>query len=1117
MNCFVKIIVLCALLGILQVFAGEEKLVRPFIEAREHIRTQQQNLLKNEGDNAPGSGEVVEAGKGISSPNAVYPLIFSEKKRMNGTMDDWNDIPFTGELIYQGDSSVVNPSWGASFKAAISEDALYLLLTARDPNLHFGFEPAYNSDCFELFFDPFFHCGRMDDGTAQIFITATGKDGTDFKASGKYPVQVIPVPFDGGWAVEAAIPLDNDYFKMSPYNGMAFGFNVSYNSNDEGKVRTRKLTWSGIDRDDGSWMDTSLYGAMRIVRSDVSAIQPVLPGPAIEENRQRRRAGETLPDPSIIRTMKPDPAVVRGFMSGGLRGGQSFRDMVNDWNANAVRLQLWSVGPKPTWTKENYPVFLDRLETAVKQARDAGLKVIPVAFEVPCELNGKEIWDVPEAEDAFIRYWTGIVERLTPYRDAIWGYDLFNEPLARAQLPYAPLEWRRMAINITKAIRKLDPDTWIIYEVGPGGGWRGFEDLRPLPDPKVIYSFHFYEPGAFTHQGIAATLLQDPGLLAKAQETTGVVYPGFIGGRYRDRNEMEESLKPVIDFQKKYGAPIFVGEFSVIAWAPVASAVQYLKDVTGIFQKYGWSWTYHAFREYQGWSLEHEDGVLVKDANLKEVGMSKRGEVILEALRANSEDTKEEEEETAEIDFSLEKAKEWGSTRGATFQIENGVVVIDGTDWDSKVNRSIRLKGNQLYRIEGVGRGKTMVRLQIGWGKAFCELNLSGNDFRTGMAEFTTPAGDGLYNLAIQVNAPTGRAEVKTLRFTPVSEEKSTLDSAKLRASRPNPEIVRGFMVSPEFSEETARDLRSWGADAIRLQLFPLTFARNRNQEWQEAMPAFLDYVEEKIKIARANQLKVILDLHHPPMPGVRADYTEMWKHPDLEKNFTTFWRAVATRLKPYGDVIWGYDLLNEPLDRNQLPHAPREWRPLAVKILKAIREIDPDVWIIYEPGPGGGTAGLRDLQPLPDYKVIYSTHFYDPGAFTHQGIYNITGTDRQKVEEKINVRYPGMIDGVYCDKKKLAENLKIIDEFQARYPVPWFIGEFSVVRWAPAGSGEQFLLDAITLFEERNWSWTYHAFREHHCWSLEHDGQFWREGMPSPKPVGDTPRGRVVRSFFTK
>lgn len=88
------------------------------------------------------------------------------------------------------------------------------------------------------------------------------------------------------------------------------------------------------------------------------------------------------------------------------------------------------------------------------------------------------------------------------------------------------------------------------------------------------------------------------------------------------------------------------------------------------------------------------------------------------------------------------------------------------------------------------------------------------------------------------------------------------LDPVKLRASRPNPEIVRGFMVAPEFSKETARALRSWGADVIRLQIFPLSFARQRNQEWREAMPAFLDDVEEKVKIARDHRLKVVIDLH---------------------------------------------------------------------------------------------------------------------------------------------------------------------------------------------------------------------------------------------------------------
>ena len=63
-------------------------------------------------------------------------------------------------------------------------------------------------------------------------------------------------------------------------------------------------------------------------------------------------------------------------------------------------------------------------------------------------------------------------------------------------------------------------------------------------------------------------------------------------------------LKPVRDFQLKHGARIYVGEFSAVAWAP--GAEKYLEDCIALFEEYGWDWTYHAFREWQGWSVEHE-------------------------------------------------------------------------------------------------------------------------------------------------------------------------------------------------------------------------------------------------------------------------------------------------------------------------------------------------------------------------------------------------------------------------------------------------------------------------------------------------------------------------------
>ena len=63
----------------------------------------------------------------------------------------------------------------------------------------------------------------------------------------------------------------------------------------------------------------------------------------------------------------------------------------------------------------------------------------------------------------------------------------------------------------------------------------------------------------------------------------------------------------VLEFQQKYDVPIYVGEFSAIRWAPENSAYRYLNDVIEIFEEYGWDWTYHAFREWSGWSVEHTE------------------------------------------------------------------------------------------------------------------------------------------------------------------------------------------------------------------------------------------------------------------------------------------------------------------------------------------------------------------------------------------------------------------------------------------------------------------------------------------------------------------------------
>ena len=70
-----------------------------------------------------------------------------------------------------------------------------------------------------------------------------------------------------------------------------------------------------------------------------------------------------------------------------------------------------------------------------------------------------------------------------------------------------------------------------------------------------------------------------------------------------DKQQLRKVLQPVRDFQLAYNVHIYVGEFSAVRWAPGAD--KYLRDCIDLFEEYGWDWTYHAYREWDGWSVEH--------------------------------------------------------------------------------------------------------------------------------------------------------------------------------------------------------------------------------------------------------------------------------------------------------------------------------------------------------------------------------------------------------------------------------------------------------------------------------------------------------------------------------
>ena len=84
------------------------------------------------------------------------------------------------------------------------------------------------------------------------------------------------------------------------------------------------------------------------------------------------------------------------------------------------------------------------------------------------------------------------------------------------------------------------------------------------------------------------------------------------------------------DFQKKYGARIYVGEFSAAIWAP--GAADYLRDCIELFEEYGWDWTYHAFRESPVWDVEKAG---TNRGDIRPAADTDRRRVLLEGFRRN--------------------------------------------------------------------------------------------------------------------------------------------------------------------------------------------------------------------------------------------------------------------------------------------------------------------------------------------------------------------------------------------------------------------------------------------------------------------------------------------------
>src|SRR5688572_28103710 len=137
-------------------------------------------------------------------------------------------------------------------------------------------------------------------------------------------------------------------------------------------------------------------------------------------------------------------------------------------------------------------LHLAHLDAALERFLVRGLAVVLDYHD-----ESREIESGSAAVETLERAWAALASHFacTPPDRVL--LEIFNEPV----FDRGPGAWFPIRRRLAAAIRRAAP----LHTIVAGGtNWSSLDGLLnsdPLDDPNVVYTFHFYEPFEFTHQG----------------------------------------------------------------------------------------------------------------------------------------------------------------------------------------------------------------------------------------------------------------------------------------------------------------------------------------------------------------------------------------------------------------------------------------------------------------------------------------------------------------------------------------------------------------------------------------------------------------------------------------